>query len=102
MVVPWYNYGEPWLDYGMTTMVEPWYHGRFCHGTPILLNLDNSLRVEKWHSKSGSKIKNHLFTDTPYYVMVQSIFPSVNFYYRLLPFLQFLLNLLSTVLGPRW
>jgi len=28
---------KPWLDYGMTAMVEPWYHGRFYRGTHCLL-----------------------------------------------------------------
>jgi len=52
----------------MTTMVEPWYHGWFCSGTPILVNLDNLPEVDEWLSKSGSRINrpNRLFTYAPY------------------------------------
>jgi len=36
------------------------YYGRFCRGTPILVNLDNSPEVDKWLSKSGFRITNHI------------------------------------------
>jgi len=45
---------------------EPWYHREFCHGTTILVNLDKAPEVDKWVSKSGSRINNHLLTYTPY------------------------------------
>jgi len=40
-------------------MYEPWYHGRFCGETPILVNFDLSTEVDKWLSKSGSRIINN-------------------------------------------
>jgi len=48
----------------LTTMVEPcpWYHGRFCHGAPILVTLVKLPEVDKRFSKSGSMINNHMFT----------------------------------------
>jgi len=64
-----YDHGKPWLDQGMTTIVERWFRSRFCRGTPIL-NLDNSPEVDEWRSKSGSRISNHfvflhaLFSET--------------------------------------
>jgi len=58
----WYDHGEPWLIHGLTTMVEPWLnYARFCRGTPIPVNLDNSPEVDKWLSRNESRINNHLF-----------------------------------------
>jgi len=66
VVVPRYNRGEPFLDHGMTTLVEPCYHGRLCRGTPIPTALDESPEVGEWLSKRRSRINNYLFTYTPY------------------------------------
>jgi len=41
-------------------MVEP------CRETPILVDLDKSLEVDEWLSKSGSRINNLMFTYAPY------------------------------------
>jgi len=65
MVVPWYNHDEVQLDHNMTIIVEPWYQGRFCHGTPILVNLEKASEVDKWYSKSGSEINICLFPSCP-------------------------------------
>jgi len=43
----------PWLENGMTPIVEPWYTGQFCHRTP---NLDKSPEVDERISKIGSRI----------------------------------------------
>jgi len=56
--------GIYWI--GLDWIVLLWYDGRFCCGTPILVNLDNSPEIDKWLIKSGSKINNHVFTYTPY------------------------------------
>jgi len=63
-IIPRYKNGKPWLDHGMTTMVEPCYHGRFCRGTPTLVNLDKSLEVDEWLSKRRSKIKTKSYSQT--------------------------------------
>jgi len=63
----WSRHHEPWFNNGMTTTVEPWFHGQFYHGTPVLVNLDKSLEVDENRSKSGSKTNNHLFTPMPYF-----------------------------------
>jgi len=55
----------PWYDRD-GTVVEPGYdhgelcldRGRFCRGTPVLVNLDNLLVVVEWLSKSGSRVNN--------------------------------------------
>jgi len=65
MVRLWWYHGEPWLDHDMTTIVVPWYDGRFYCGTCILVNLDRSPEIDKNLCKSGSRINNHLFTYTP-------------------------------------
>jgi len=62
---PWYDHGEPWLDHGMTTMVPSlvlsWnsYTCEFGH---------NSREVDKWFSKRGSRINDHLFIYVPYFI----------------------------------
>jgi len=88
---PWLNYGwtmivEPWfichgqpcMNHGgimvepsyvpepRFTTVEPWYHGRFCCGTPILVNLDYSPEVDKWFSKSGFRLKSLVYSNALY------------------------------------
>jgi len=40
-------------------MVEPWFHGRFCYGNPVLVKVDKSPEVVEWFSKSGSKINTY-------------------------------------------
>jgi len=50
-----YGDGEAWLDHGMTSMAEPWYHDQFCRRTSILVNLNNSPEVDKWLSKRGRR-----------------------------------------------
>lgn len=40
----------------MTTIVEPWYNGRFRRGIPILVNFDRSPEFDEWLSKSESRI----------------------------------------------
>jgi len=47
---------EPWWYRGMTTIVEPWYNGRFRRGIPILVNFDRSPEFDEWLSKSESRI----------------------------------------------
>jgi len=68
MVLPWLNQGSPmvvhygaWSYHGRTMVYLPLYHGRFCRGTPILVNVHKSPEVDEWLSKSESRINNHLF-----------------------------------------
>jgi len=49
----------------LSMMVEPWYHGQFCHAPPMLVNLDWSPQVYKNLSKNVGT-NNHRFTYTPY------------------------------------
>jgi len=71
MYKPWLNpttclnQGSPW-SYHSKPMVKLWYHDRFCHGTPILVNLHKSPKVDKRFSKSRSRIIIIFFTYTPY------------------------------------
>jgi len=37
---PWLYHGDPWLDHGMTTMIEPGTVAIFYRGTPLLTYLD--------------------------------------------------------------
>jgi len=64
------------LYHGSRTMVEPWYHSRFCRRTSIglLVNLDKLLEVDEWLSKNGSKINNYLFNYTPYTALLLAYF----------------------------
>jgi len=70
--LPWYDHGKPW---DLTTAWLPWLNHfttvDSVFETPIgglLVNLDKSPEVDKWRSKSGSRINNPLFTYTPYLV----------------------------------
>jgi len=60
VVEPWSNSASFTMVQGYTVINGTWLsHG--CRGTPVLLNLDKSPEVDKWLSKSGSRINNHLF-----------------------------------------
>lgn len=49
MLLPWWNRGEHRWYHGFGfTMVDPWRHGRFYHGTPQLVNLHRSW--SRWKS----------------------------------------------------
>jgi len=71
LVQPCVNHGGIVVEPGITivqpryNMVQPWW-GRFCHGTPILVNLVKSLEVDEWLRKSGSRINNCSFSYRPY------------------------------------
>jgi len=52
-------HGWTMVNLGWTRVWPPyklWYHGWFCRATPVLVNLDKSLEVGEWLSKSGSRI----------------------------------------------
>jgi len=45
---------QPWYSCGSRIVVVRLYHGRFCRGTPILVNFDRSPEIDERLSKSGS------------------------------------------------